>query len=319
MSLLIISIEGQELSDADCMRLSSPLVAGVILFTRNYKDHQQLQELTRAIKSCAPHLFICVDHEGGRIQRFREGYSELPPAKTWESRYQENAEQALAAMAESARTMLAEIRADGLDMSLVPCLDIDWGNSEIIGDRSFSSDPASVTFLAQVYVRTLKTQGMPVTGKHFPGHGYASLDSHLAMPIDERDWETIKASDALPYRAMINELDLIMPAHITYPKVDELPVTFSKTWLQEILRGELGYGGIIVSDCLTMVGAAKLYHDIVERVNKATQAGCDLVFLCNSDALVDELMARQQELLEQPEESRNRVQKLLSAFELNPV
>lgn len=319
MAQLIISVDGLELTEADKIRLRSPLVAGVILFTRNYRDKTQLTELTAAIKACSPDLLICVDQEGGRVQRFVDGFTVLPPGKSWESQYRANAEQATRDLQACAQTMLTEIRACGVDMSLVPCLDIDWGNSEIIGDRSFSSDPGQVTALAGIYIDALKADGMPVTGKHFPGHGYVTLDSHLGMPVDERSWNEIKATDAKPYQQLIDKLDLIMTAHIAFPAVDERPVTFSHRWLQSILRDELGYQGVIVSDCLTMIGAAELYPDIVERVNVAHDAGCDLLFLCNSDALVDELLGRKSELNSLNAQSKQRVENLQAAVALNPV
>jgi beta-N-acetylhexosaminidase len=226
-----------------------------------------------------------------------EGFTRLPPAKNFELQYLQNPKSATKALMDSAKIMFAEIRSCGIDMSLVPCLDIDWGNSEIIGDRSFSSDPELVCLLSKAYVKALKDEGMPVTGKHFPGHGYVSLDSHLSLPVDERSWEEIKKTDAKPYIELIKELDIIMTAHIIFPAIDALPVTFSKIWLQTILRQEMGFQGIIVSDCLTMIGASELYPDIVERFNAAHNAGCDWMFLCNSDSDVDELMDRESELM----------------------
>jgi beta-N-acetylhexosaminidase len=294
---LIISVEGQSLSKADKRRLVSPLVVGVILFARNYANPEQLLELTHSIKACCAELLIFVDQEGGRVQRFQDGFTRLPAAKDWEEKYQQDPERALCDLSKSAKTMLAELRACGVDISLVPCLDTDRGRNAVIGDRSFSSDPDRIVQLARASIRALKEEGMPVTGKHFPGHGYVSLDSHLAMPVDERSWEVIKQSDAKPFIALLPELDLVMPAHIAFPAVDRLPVTFSRVWLQDILRGELGFRGCIVSDCLSMVGAAQLFPDVVERVNAAHEAGCDILHLCNSDSEVDELMDRQDELI----------------------
>ena len=296
MTKLVISVEGQTLSESDKRRLSSPFVVGVILFTRNYESPEQMNALVRALRACSQNLQIVVDQEGGRVQRFREGFTELPAAQAWEAAYHQDAEKAYQELQASAKTMLAELRAYDIDISLVPCLDTDRGRSSVIGDRSFSSDPELVSALGRAYIQALKAEGMPVTGKHFPGHGYVSADSHLSMPVDERSWDEVKQADAKPFIELLPELDQLMPAHILFPSVDSLPVTFSRVWLQDILRRELDYKGLVVSDCLSMAGAAEIFPDVVERVNAAHAAGCDILHFCNSDSAIDEILERQNEL-----------------------
>lgn len=310
MPQLIISVEGATLTEADKARLGSPLVAGLILFTKNYETPKQLKALTDSIKAISSDLFIWVDQEGGRVQRFQAGFTQLPPLQSWEAAYADNPEQAITDLQASAKTMWSELKPYGIDMSLVPCLDLDWGHNQVIGDRSFSADPEMVCTLAKPYIEALQQAGMTVTGKHFPGHGYVDLDSHLDMPVDNRSWDEIKKTDAVPFLRLASMLDCIMPAHIAFPAVDELPVTFSKRWLQDILRAEIGYQGVIMSDCLSMVGAARLYDNIVDRVNAANVAGCDLTLLCNSDDVVDELLSLSDQLIPSSKESLERLAKL---------
>jgi beta-N-acetylhexosaminidase len=316
---LIISVEGFTLTEADQVRLQSPFVAGVILFAKNYRDKEQLKKLTASIKACSSDLLICVDQEGGRVQRFIDGFTKLPAPSTWEYQFIENKEVTRQLIEKSAETLVTEIRACGVDMSLVPCLDVNFGKSEVIGDRSFSRDPDMLSRLAHIYIDAIHLHGMPVTGKHFPGHGYVALDSHLTMPIDDRSWDEIVRTDCKPYRDLANQLDLVMTAHILFKSVDHKPVTFSRKWLKEILREKFGYQGIIISDCLTMKGASEWCADIVERVNQAHEAGCDLLLLCNADHLVDELLRRKCELNALSFESQRRIQVIRSKLALNKV
>ena len=297
MAALIISVDGLELSAGDRQRLSSSVVVGVILFAYNYSNPTQLAALTASIKAIRKDLLISVDHEGGRVQRFVEGFTAIPAANSWQKPYASDQVRTLRQLADSATTMIEDLRDCGVDMSFTPCLDLDWGKSTVIQSRSFAADPALVSTLARSYIAALKAVGMPVTAKHFPGHGYVRADSHEQQPIDPRSWGDIKQSDAVPFIDLMCELDLLMPAHIVYPEVDDQPVTFSSVWLQDILRDELGYTGLVITDDLSMVGASIAFPDIVERINAAINAGCDLTLLCHEPASVNEILRRETELV----------------------
>jgi len=282
---LIIDIAGLSLTEADRDRLSHPLVGGLILFRRNWQDREQLTQLTTAIKQLRPDLLICVDHEGGRVQRFRtDGFTHLPPMRELGACWVKNPI-AGQAMATAAGFVLAsELRACGVDFSFTPVLDLDHGRSEVIGDRAFHRQPKVVAAVAQALMQGLSLAGMSSCGKHFPGHGYAEADSHVAVPVDRRALATILADDARPYAGLSLALGSVMPAHVIYPKVDHLPAGFSTRWLQEILRGQLGFQGAIFSDDLSMEGARHLNGQTLSYAQAAVmalQAGCDLVLLCN--------------------------------------
>lgn len=284
---LMVDVEGLSLTEADKRRLQHPLVGGVILFSRNYKDPVQLSALTQEIADLRhPALPITVDHEGGRVQRFREGFTRLPAMRLLGELF---AKDPIAAedSAEAVGLVLAsELRAHGVDFSFTPVLDLDWGRSGVIGDRSFSKDPQIVARLAAALIRGLAKGGMGSCGKHFPGHGWVEADSHIAIPVDERSMAEIEV-DMQPYHEL--SLDAVMPAHVIYPVLDERPAGFSPRWLEK-LRLECQFDGIIFSDDLSMEGAS-VAGSIVDRANAAWDAGCDVLLVCNKPDFVDELLA----------------------------
>ena len=298
-SPLIIDIAGTKLSKTDKKRLEHPLVGGVILFGRNWDSRAQLAKLCRKIKKVRRDLLICVDHEGGRVQRFKtDGFTHLPPMRAFGRLWLEGegAETGAAALracnaATAAGYVLAsELRACGVDFSFTPVLDLDHGGSGVIGDRAFARDPRMVTLLAQALMHGLRQAGMGNCGKHFPGHGWATADSHVDVPVDERALTTILADDAAPYGWLNASLSAVMPAHVIYPQVDARPAGFSRYWLDEVLRRRLGFEGAVFSDDLSMQGARQLEGrelSYAEAAITALDAGCDLVLLCNQ-SLVDD-------------------------------
>jgi beta-N-acetylhexosaminidase len=284
---LMIDIEGRELSGLDRERLTHPLVGGVILFSRNYGDPQQLARLCAAIHALRqPCLPIAVDHEGGRVQRFREGFTPLPEMRRLGRLWDRDRPAAVAAARSVGFVLAAELRACGVDMSFAPVLDLDYGRSGVIGDRAFHSDAAAVVELAAALIDGLHAAGMVACGKHFPGHGWVEADSHLAVPVDERDYAAIAAADLLPYRKLA--IDAVMPAHVVYPRVDARPAGFSPRWMA-MLRSELGFGGAIFSDDLSMEGAS-VAGGIVARAEAAWSAGCDVLLVCNAPDAVATLL-----------------------------
>lgn len=301
---LIIDLPGLALSATDRRRLQHPLVGGVVLFGRNWADRAQLIALCRSIKRLRTDLLILVDHEGGRVQRFRtDGFTHLPPMRTlgrmWlgdgKSDAQDCALRATRAATACGYVLGAELRACGVDMSFAPVLDLDHGPSGVIGDRAFARDPAVVSLLAKSLLHGLLQSGMANCGKHFPGHGFAAADSHTDLPVDRRSLNTILAQDAAPYGWLGTSLDSVMPAHVVYPRVDPRPAGFSSRWLEEILRGRLGFAGAIFSDDLSMAGARVIDSRPVgfsQAAVAALAAGCDLVLLCNQcldgDTAIDE-------------------------------
>lgn len=281
--MLMIDIEGTELSSEDKKLLNNPKVGGIILFTRNYKSPEQLISLTNEIHALrTPPLMIAVDHEGGRVQRFQEGFTKLPPMRELGILYDTDPKTALEKAENTGFIMGSELRAVGIDCSFAPILDIDAGISQVIGNRSFHHDPEIIIKLAGALISGMKKAGVISVGKHFPGHGHVEADSHVAMPIDHRTLHEIESKDILPFRELIKMgLDGIMPAHVTYEKIDKNPAGFSRFWLQTILRQKLGFKGMIFSDCLTMEGAAPM-GNMIERVEKAKHAGCDMILICNN-------------------------------------
>jgi beta-N-acetylhexosaminidase len=279
----MIDIEGTSLTPEDKKLLKNPKVGGIILFTRNYESPEQLINLTHEIHALrTPPLMIAVDHEGGRVQRFQEGFTKLPPMRELGELYDQNPQEALEKAANIGFTMGSELRAVGINCSFAPILDIDAGISAVIGNRSFHSDPEIIIKLAGALITGMKKAGLITVGKHFPGHGHVEADSHVAIPIDHRTLAEIQDKDILPFKQLIKMgLDGIMPAHVIYEKIDKNPAGFSSFWLQKILRQELGFNGIIFSDCLTMEGASPM-GNMIERVEKAKQAGCDMMLICNN-------------------------------------
>jgi beta-N-acetylhexosaminidase len=287
---VMLDVAGTELTADDRKRLAHPQTGGVILFSRNYANSEQLTRLTREIHALrSPSLIIAVDHEGGRVQRFREGFTAIPAMRELGLAFQASAQRARQTTQAVGFVLAAELRAHGVDLTFAPVLDVDYGSSSVIGDRAFHSDARIVAELARALVQGFKQAGMSGVGKHFPGHGHVRADSHLEVPVDERVYAEIEANDIVPFRRMIGAgLGAIMPAHVIYPDVDERPAGFSPVWLKQILRGELGFDGIVFSDDLNMEGAS-VAGGFVERTQIALDAGCDMVLICNNAPAVDEL------------------------------
>lgn len=291
---VVLDIAGTTLDDDDRRRLDHPLTGGVIFFARNWASRQQLTELCGEIKSLRPDLLICVDHEGGRVQRFRtDGFTHLPPMRALGELWMKDALAATDAATACGYVLASELRACGVDFSFTPVLDLDWGPSGVIGDRAFHADARVVTMLAKSLMHGLLLAGMHNCGKHFPGHGFVAADSHVDVPVDKRSLKAILADDAQPYGWLGGALSSVMPAHVIYPKVDAAPAGFSARWLKAILRGRLGFAGAIFSDDLSMEGAS-VAGSHTEGAIAALNAGCDLVLLCNQSlnggAPVDELL-----------------------------
>ncbi len=302
---VVLDIEGTALNAADRRRLAHPLTGGLILFARNWVDRGQLVELTSEIKAIRPDVLICVDHEGGRVQRFRtDGFTHLPPMRVLGELWMQDPLAATDAATAAGHVLGAELRACGVDLSFTPVLDLDFGASSVIGDRAFHRDARVVAILAKSVMHGLLLAGMHNCGKHFPGHGFVKADSHVDVPIDKRTLKAILADDAKPYEALSTSLASVMPAHVIYPKVDALPAGFSPRWLKDILRQQLGFTGAVFSDDLSMEGARRIGAAIVSYSDAAAvalNAGCDLVLLCNQstdggaavDALLDGLAMSQ--------------------------
>ena len=277
---IMVDIGGLTLTAEDREVLAHPQVGSVILFSRNVDTPAQIRALTDAMRAIKPELQIAVDQEGGRVQRFREGFTRLPAMRRFGEQYDVDPQAALIAAYECGALMANEVRAVGVDFSFAPILDLDAGISGVIGDRAFHSQPEPATALVRAFMRGMKASGMMTIGKHFPGHGSVAADSHLALPIDNRSWADIDAYDLKPFAALAAELDGIMPAHVVYPQVDPLPAGFSPFWLKTVLREQLGFRGLVFSDDLCMEGAVGI-GDIGERVDVALAAGCDVALICN--------------------------------------
>ena len=296
---VVLDIAGLTLNASDRKRLMHPLTGGVILFTRSWQDRRQLTSLCAEIKSIREDLLICVDHEGGRVQRFRtDGFTHLPPMRVLGDLWMRDPLGATDAATAAGYVLASELRACGVDLSFTPVLDLDWGNSSVIGDRAFHSDARVATLLAKSLMHGLLLAGMSNCGKHFPGHGHVAADSHIAVPVDKRSLKAIMADDAKPYEWLSTSLSSVMPAHVIYPKVDALPAGFSQRWLQDILRHQLGFQGAIFSDDLSMEGARHVAGSSLsysQAAAMALRAGCDMVLLCNqsidSGQAVDDLLA----------------------------
>ena len=288
---VVLDVAGTALTDDDRRRLTHPLAGGVILFSRNYASPEQLVRLTSDIHALRhPPLVIGVDHEGGRVQRFREGFTAIPPMRALGEAWERDHGHARELAQRLGFVLAAELRAHGVDLTFAPVLDVEHGRSGVIGDRALHRAPHAIVELARGLVRGFKAAGMSAVGKHFPGHGHVVADSHHAVPVDERPYEEIAGHDLVPFRRLATALGGVMPAHVIYSRVDALPAGYSAFWLKRVLREELSFGGVVFSDDLSMEGASGA-GGVVARAQAALEAGCDMVLLCNDPKGVDELLS----------------------------
>ena len=321
---ITLDVVGQALSAEDRRRILHPLTGGIILFGRNFANRKQLSKLTADIKKLRSDVLISIDHEGGRVQRCRtDGFTHLPAMRQlgefWGTKNKsmpkskhaaESAAIAMAAATACGYILAAELRACGVDLSFTPVLDLDFGRSAVIGDRAFSHDPQITFALAKSLNEGLRLAGMANCGKHFPGHGWAEADSHVAIPVDERTLQQILNEDAKPYEWLDLSLTAVMPAHVIYPQVDKNPAGFSKIWLHSILRQELGFEGVIFSDDLSMEGAS-VAGSVVKGAEMALEAGCDVVLICNRPDLADQLLNQLKVSKVKKAESATRLNRLM--------
>jgi beta-N-acetylhexosaminidase len=278
---VMLDVVGKTLSADDKRRLAHPMTGGVILFARHYESRAQLIALTEAIRTVREDLLIAVDHEGGRVQRFRtDGFTVLPAMGKLGALWDSDVLHATKVTTAVGYILAAELRACGIDMSFTPVLDLNYGQSQVIGDRAFHRDPRVVTMLAKSLNHGLALAGMANCGKHFPGHGFATADSHVAMPVDDRPLDAVLRDDVAPYDWLGLALASVIPAHVIYSQVDSKPAGFSQVWLQEVLRGKLRFPGAIFSDDLSME-AARQGGTLTEAASAALHAGCDMVLICN--------------------------------------
>jgi len=290
---LMLDVAGLELTAEDCERIAHPLVGAVILFARNYASAPQLKALTAAIRGLRdPPPLVGVDHEGGRVQRFRDPFTPIPSMRAVGERWERD----VAAAADEARrlgeTIAVELGSHGVDFSFAPVVDLDYGRSSVIGDRAFHRNPNAVAHLAAAFCAGLRSRGMAAVAKHFPGHGFVAADSHAETPVDERPLATLEKDDLVPFGVLVRQgVEAVMPAHVIYPAIDARPAGYSRIWLQEILRGRLGFRGLIFSDDLSMAGA-RIAGDIVARAEAAYEAGCDMLLVCNDPGSADAVLSR---------------------------
>ena len=278
----MLDIDGVSLTPADRDLLREPAVGGLILFSRNYASPQQLADLVDEVRALrSPPLIIAVDHEGGRVQRFRDGFTAVPPMRVIGRQYREDPQAALALARQAGWLIAAEVRASGIDLCFAPCVDLDWGVSDIIGDRAFHSKPEIVAELAAEFSRGLRSAGMAAVAKHFPGHGAVVADSHEQLPVDRREYGDV-LDDMRPYDRLIGNglVAGVMMAHIVYPNMDPLPAGFAPYWIKRELRERLGFDGAVLSDDLSMK-ATRTYGTMPERARLSLDAGCDMVLVCN--------------------------------------
>ncbi|RFF28311.1 MULTISPECIES: beta-N-acetylhexosaminidase [unclassified Wenzhouxiangella] len=280
---LIVGIDGTALDQATAERLCHPAVGGVILFSRNYESPEQLRALAGEIGALrSPRLLLAVDQEGGRVQRFREGFTPLPPLGLLGRWYASHPDRARDLAYRHGRVMAAEVLGHGVDLSFAPVLDLDRGSS-VIGDRSMASEPAAVGDLAAHYIAGMKDAGMRCCGKHFPGHGSVEADSHDEVVVDRRDLDDLEA-DLAPFAELAGSLDSVMMAHVCYPARDAEPAGYSRAWIVDTLRERLNFRGVVISDDLDMVGAGPA-GSLAERVSKSLAAGCNAVLVCRPESV----------------------------------
>ena len=285
MGPIMLDLRGPNLEEDEKEALLHPSVGGVILFSRNYQEPDQLRDLNAQIHRLRkPPLLIAVDHEGGRVQRFRSQFTRMPACRLYGQLYDTDQSLSLTVVEKAGWLMASELLSVGIDFSFAPVLDIDTSKSKVIGDRSFHHDCEVVTDLAKMFIKGMKFAGMAPVGKHFPGHGYVSEDSHVAIPIDNRPYQDIMMTDLIPFERLVNSgLAGIMPAHVIYPVIDEKPAGFSSIWLNDVLRTRIGFHGAIFSDDISMTGA-EVIGSYIDRAQAALDAGCDMVLVCNNQA-----------------------------------
>jgi len=290
LATFITDIQGPELTAQEKQMLTSKYLGGIILFTRHFESVEQLKNLTQEISQINENLLITVDHEGGRVQRFRQGFTRVPAMGKLGELYQLSPGKAKQAAKSCAIVLASELLDVGIHLTYAPVLDIDYARNQVIGDRGFSMEPAVISELAEQFMVGLKEMNFAVVGKHFPGHGWVNLDSHVACPVDERPFKAIQEADMQPFQNLLPRIDWMMPAHVVYSQVDDEPAGFSKVWLQDILRQSLDYKGRIVSDDLSMAGAA-VKGNYWQRAQAALAAGCDILLACNSSEASVEILA----------------------------
>ncbi|WP_459745252.1 beta-N-acetylhexosaminidase [Pseudomonas sp. 3A(2025)] len=291
---LMVDVAGTWLTAEDRNFLRHPEVGGLIIFARNIEHPRQVRELCASIRAIRPDLLLAVDQEGGRVQRLRQGFTRLPAMRSIAE-----CPEAPALARHCGWLMAAEVLAVGLDLSFAPVLDLDHQRSAVVGTRAFEGDPERAAQLAGAFIQGMNEAGMAATGKHFPGHGWAEADSHVAIPTDERTLESIRAQDLVPFARLSQQLAAVMPAHVIYPQVDAQPAGFSRRWLQDILRGELQFDGVIFSDDLSMAGA-HVVGDAASRIEAALGAGCDMGLVCNDRGAAELALGAAQRLKVKP-------------------
>ncbi len=292
MGSIMMDVSGLTLTEAEKVQLAKPSIGGVILFSRNFEDIYQVTELIKSIRLSNQNLLIAVDHEGGRVQRFKRGFTRLPAMEKLGKIYDQNPDLALEQAHSCGFVLAAELLAIDIDFSFAPVLDLDHGNSSVIGDRAFHSNPDAVVKLAGALIAGMHDAGMKCVGKHFPGHGFVVADSHLDLPIDERSMDEINKDMSIFKDLVHHGLDAVMPAHVVYSEVDDKPAGFSSKWIKEILQAQLGFNGVVFSDDLSMQGA-HFYKDIVKRVRVSLESGCDMVLICNHPELVEKVIDKE--------------------------
>lgn len=285
----MMDVSGLTLTELEEAQLAKPSIGGVILFSRNFESINQVKQLISSIRAVNPNILISVDHEGGRVQRFKEGFTHLPAMSKLGGLYDKKPKKAIKYACSCGFILAYELLEIDVDFSFAPVLDMDYGNSSVIGDRAFHSNPDAIIKLAQALIKGMHRAGMKCVGKHFPGHGYVSLDSHIDLPIDERPAKEIY-QDMVTFKDLIDEgLDAVMPAHVIYSKVDDKPAGFSNVWIQDILKSKLSFDGVVFSDDLSMQGALFI-ENIKDRVKISLDSGCDMVLICNHPEMLLEVI-----------------------------